>query len=216
MLELKRLVETDGFISLMKENGLSSILLVKTAHKKYPKCMLDQHSIKRGEWKALSGTVDGIPLLAVRFKDLQVKQFISTCSTRLPGEPRKTKHSGDVQRPQVAERYVKHSAAVDFQNHLSTAGLGLEDAWMTKNYIHRQFAGVLGFVFTNAYLAKKFFFPERNSSMYGVVGEHTKFKMSLCNQLMEFANNITRLPNEIKGMLLHFIGMTNSKTHQEN
>ena len=113
------------------------------------------------------------------------------------------------------------STAINIHNHVRTGEVGLEDAWMTKNYIHtyyihRQFAGVLCFVFTNAYLAKKFFFPERNSSMYGVVGEHTKFKMSLCNQLMEFANNITRLPNEIKGMLLHFIGMTNSKTHQEN
>ena len=35
-----------------------------------------------------------VKLQAYRFRDLKIKDFISTYSTVLPGEPRKTKHHG--------------------------------------------------------------------------------------------------------------------------
>ena len=45
-------------------------------------------------------------LQAVSFQDIKKKQFISTCSTILPGNPRKTKHLDEVSHPKVAEFYL--------------------------------------------------------------------------------------------------------------
>ena len=39
----------------------------------------------------------------LRFVDLQTKDFILTCSTAIPDLPRKTKHQGFVQHPQVED-----------------------------------------------------------------------------------------------------------------
>ena len=39
--------------------------------------------------------------MAVLFKDLKEKQFIPSCSTDLNGEPRVTKHHGNIARPRV-------------------------------------------------------------------------------------------------------------------
>ena len=189
--------------ALMKENGLYAIMIVKTAHKKYPRFLLKENDPARGEWNSATSNIDGIPLLAVCFKDLQVKQFISSCSTSLPGEPRMTKHHGPIKRPQVAERYLKHAAGIDIHNHVRTGGMGLEDAWMTKNYINRQFAGVLGFVFSNAYLAMRYFFPQSSENFSYVVGDHTMFKMALCNHLIHFAEVIQKVPSNIPGTNVH-------------
>ena len=63
--------------------GLYSIMLVKTAHKNYPRELLNETELERGEWVAYAGTHDGINLQAVSFMDLKKKQFISTCSTSL-------------------------------------------------------------------------------------------------------------------------------------
>ena len=65
---------------LMIENGLYSIQLVKTNHKNYPVALLGETELERGEWNAATANTDGIELLAVKYKDLQDKQFISTCS----------------------------------------------------------------------------------------------------------------------------------------
>ena len=61
--------------------------------------------------------IDDTNLQIVRFVDLQTKDFISICSTAIPALPRKTKHHGLVQRPQVAEQYLKHAGAIDVHNH---------------------------------------------------------------------------------------------------
>lgn len=91
-------------------------------------------------------------LQAVKFLDLKEKQFICTCLTDTSGPPRNTKHSGEVSRPLVAFHYLESAAGIDIHNHFRTGSLGLEDVWKTKNPIHRQFAGILGFIFSNAYL----------------------------------------------------------------
>ena len=61
--------------------------------------------------------VDGINLQAVRFVDLQTKDFILTCSIAIPGLPRKTKHYGLVLHLQFTEHYLLHAAAIDVHNH---------------------------------------------------------------------------------------------------
>ena len=172
-------------IQLFNINGLHSIFIVKTAHKQYPRFILRDTDISRGEWVSATTEIDGVKLLAVRFLDLQEKMFISNVSTTLPGPPRKTKHHGDVARPMVAYEYLQSSASVDIHNHFRTGSRGLEDVWKTKNPIHRQVAGVLGFLFTNAFLTKRYF---QKSSM-----KHYDFKIKLANKMSTFVEAQRRM-----------------------
>ena len=116
-------------------------------------------------------------LQAVRFVDLQTKDFILTCSTAIPGLPRKTKCHGLVQHPQVAEQYLKHAAAIDVHNHFRSGSCALEDVWHTKKRC-RQLAGILGFYFTNGYLAMKHFSD--------LLLPHFKFKMTAAAALTTY------------------------------
>ena len=165
-------------VNLLNRNGLHSIMLVKTAHRDYPKDLLATPN--RGEWNSATATIDDVDLLAVKFMDLQEKQFISTCSTSSVGPPRQTKHHGEVPRPQIAYDYLSYAAGIDIHNHVRTGSLGFEDVWSTKSPQHRQFAGIIGFLFSNAYLAQKYFKP--NSRML----KHADFKLKLANQLIEY------------------------------
>lgn len=171
---------------LYQTNGLYSILLVKTAYRDYPKQLLRENKLlNRGEWNAVSANIEGVKMMAVLFKDLQEKQFISTCSTSLEGKPRETKHHGKIKRPKVAEQYLQMAAGIDIHNHIRTGSLGLEDVWSTKDYIHRQFAGMLGFAFSNTFLAATHF--ALNPRKKAIAAEsHVNFKMKLANQLVIF------------------------------
>ena len=101
-------------------------LLVKTAHKQYPKEILAETELERGDWTSVTSTIDDVKLLAVRFQDLKYKQFISTCSTSKEGPPGVTKHHGNNSRPQVAADYLKYAAGIDMfgreQQHLRMFG----------------------------------------------------------------------------------------------
>ena len=176
-------------VQLVNTQGLHFIGIVKTAHKGYPRQMLREKKINRGEWNSVSGVVDGVKLLAVHFVDLQVKEFVSTCSISLPGPSRKTKHHGLIPRPQVAYEYLQNAAGIDIHNHVRTGSKGLEDAWLTKDPCCRQFAGVLGFMFSNAFLAHLHF--------NGTKVLHADFKMELVNAMLNFNENamIERRPN---------------------
>ena len=161
-------------------------MLVKTAHKGYPRLMLRETPLERGVWTSAVAEIDGLKIMATRFLDLQEKMFISSCSTDLAGPPRKTKYHGLVTRPQVAYDYLSASASVDIHNHFRTGSNGLEDAWQTKNAHLRQVAGVLGFIFTNAYLAYRHF---QNPNL-----KHSSFKINLANELMSFRMKQHRPP----------------------
>ena len=65
----------------LMHKGLYSNLLVKTAHKNYPRAQLGEIALERGEWNSATAEVEDVDLLAVKFMDLQEKQFVSTCST---------------------------------------------------------------------------------------------------------------------------------------
>ena len=167
-------------VQLMKVNGLHSIMLVKTAHSIYPKETFSNIMLKRGEWVTRVAEIDNINLMAVKFVDLQPKQFISTCSVSTSGPPRKTKHHGSILRPQVAFEYLSYCAGIDIHNHIRTGSTGFEDTWLTKKPHNRQFAGILGFVFTNAYQAMQYF--GRGNML------HTNFKMDLANAMVSFVD----------------------------
>ena len=183
----------------LKQSGLYSIMIVKTAHKRFPREALDFHGLEIGEWVAYNATFDGVKLQVVSFQDIKKKQFISTCSTILPGNPRKTRHLGEVSHPKVAECYLNHVAAIDMDNHVRTGSMGLENTILTKSPHIRQFTGILGFLFTNAYRAYRYFKPTQSSL------EHVNFKMVLSNQLVEF-KKIPPAPSLIKGGLIQPIG----------
>ena len=139
----------------LKQSGLYSIMIVETAHKRFPREALDSHEI--GEWVAYNATFDDVKLQALSFQDLKKKQFISTCSTILLGNPRKIKHLGEVSCPKVAEFYMNHVAAIDIHNHAKTGSMEVQDVILTKSPHIRQFTGILCFLFTNAYLAYRYF-----------------------------------------------------------
>ena len=164
-------------VKLYNINGLYSNMLVKTAHKNYPRLILG--SPKRGEWFSATAKIDEVNLLAVKFMDLKEKQFVSTCSSSATGPPRVTKHCGLIQRPQVAFDYLRYAAGIDIHNHVRTGSLGLEDVWMTKSPLQRQLAGIVGFIFTNSYLAMKYF--GNNKDM-----KHVDFKKALANQMIVY------------------------------
>ena len=132
-------------------------LLVKTAHKQYLKEILGETELERGDWTLVTSTIDDVKLLAVRFQDLKYKQFISTCSTSTEGPPRVAKHHENISRPQVAADYLKYAAGIDIHNHVWQGTAAFEDVWKTKDRHIRQFSGIMSFVFTNAFLATKYF-----------------------------------------------------------
>ena len=151
---------------------------MKAAHKKYPRKLLRESDIERGQWVCATAEIDGVKLMTTCFLDLQEKLFISSCSTSLDGPPRATKYHGDVPRQMVAYEYLSSSASIDIHNHLCTGSTGLEDAWQTKNANMRQVAGVIGLLFTNAYLAYRHF---QKSQI-----KHSDFKVKLANALSKF------------------------------
>ena len=109
----------------LMERGLYSIMRVKTAQD-FPGELLSQINLQRGEWNAVTAEIDDVELQACPFLDLQLKGFIRTCPTAVPGHPRKKTHHGLVPRPHIAEIYLKYVASIDIHNHVQ-AGSALED-----------------------------------------------------------------------------------------
>ena len=105
---------------------------------------------------------------------------MSTCSTAIPGKPRKTKHHGDIQRPQVAEEYLEHAASIDIFNHFRTGAKGLEDVMKTMSPQARQVFGILGFLNTNAFLAYRYLKIGKKEM------KHSIFKGNLAYQLHKY------------------------------
>ena len=143
--------------SELMKRGLYSLMLVKTAHNNFPKELLGETPLERGEWVTFSTIKNDAKLQACRFKDLKTKYFISTCSSIVPENPHWTKHSGVTPHPKVTEKFLKYAASIDFHNHYRCGSAGLEDVWCTHNPHLYQFSGVLGFCFTYAYVAMKYF-----------------------------------------------------------
>ena len=88
-------------VSELIKRGLYSLRLVKIAHKDFFRELLGETSLEQDEWVGFSTTKDEVKFKAWRFKDLKAKDFMSTCSSIVPGNPRRTKHSGAIPRPKV-------------------------------------------------------------------------------------------------------------------
>ena len=133
--------------------------------------MLREKQLEWGQWTSMLAEIDGLKIMALCY-------LISSCSTDLNGPPHHTKHHGQVPWLQVVFDYLSASASIDIHNHFHTGSTAMEDAWQTKNANLQKLAGVLGFCFTNEYLAYHYFWE---SSM-----KHSAFKIKLANVLMEF------------------------------
>ena len=168
----------------LKKRGLNSIMLVKTAHSNFPRQLLNSNELLRGEWVGYTAKIDGVNLQAVSFMDLKKKQFVSTCGTVIPGNPRVTKHHGAVPRPKIAETYLKHYDSIDKHNHVRTGSIGLEDVAKTHSPHLRQFFGVMGFLLSNAYLAYRYFKPNKGEL------KHLTFKMSLAERMVHYSETL--------------------------
>ena len=114
-------------VQLINQNGLNSIMLVKTTYKNYPVDMLNESQLAQGKWIALQTKKKDVKLHTVKFLNLKEKQFVSTCSITLPGPPRKTKYCGEIICPTVAYEYLQPAASIDIHNHVHKASVGFED-----------------------------------------------------------------------------------------
>ena len=50
----------------LKERGLYSVMVVKTAHKRYPRKKLAEHDLSMGEWVAYTAKLDGVGSASLR------------------------------------------------------------------------------------------------------------------------------------------------------
>ena len=82
-------------------------------------------------------------------------------------------------------------------NHYGCGSAVLEDVWLTKNLIHRQLSGILGFCFTNSYLVITYFGKTKQL--------HHQFKIAAENCLVNFQSTslheTRKIDNSLEGML---------------
>ena len=165
----------------LKAKGLNSIMMVKTAHKLFPRYHLSRQkaSLKPGEFVLCEQKSKD--LLAIRYQDKKQFEMIASCSTTLPGKPRtKIRRNGEkvmIPRPAVVSEYFDHAGAIDVYNHIRTGQRGLEDTWRSQSPMIRQFSGLLGFIETNAYQAMKCFGNVPTLA-------HYEFRENLVNELI--------------------------------
>ena len=194
----------------LKNHGLFSTLIVKTAHINFPLEMLrGEGELTRGQYKSCINPTED--LIAVRYQDSKEKLLVSSCATTLPG-PAKVKISSRtglkkvIPRPKVFHDYCNNAGSIDIYNHVRTGSVGLEDTWKTHSGKIVQFAGLLGFVETNAFLAKKHFCCVESSDR----NCHNTFRKNLSNQLL-----YNTIDSEQKVWLRPTLGSDNSKEHAQ-
>ena len=73
---------------------------------------------------------------------------------------------------------MESAARINIHNHVQIGLLGYEDVWQIKNHIYYQFVGILGFIFTNLYLAMNYFKK--------LSAKHVDFKSNLVNQIVGY------------------------------
>lgn len=169
-------------IALHKINGLFGLLMVKTAHTKYPMKYMGEWSkqqeanpdARRGAHVSVTSTytIDDSgtnhKMFAVGWKDLTNKTIVSNRGTTNEGNPtKKTRHKVIsvegravqrireflVPRPVAIEMLFDSFGAVDFNDGIRQGIFNMEQYWKTRLYWHRILASLLGVIFTNCFLA---------------------------------------------------------------
>ena len=195
-------------VEQLRKNGFFAIMVVKNNHKNFPRSCLSQtvtnddgdvvgeelvdeelhdvvsgtysaRPLARGEWCSYICPSSQGELVAIRLKDLKDKYLICSAGTTNAGEPRKTLSGKVISRPAAAAEYSQASQAIDVYNHIRTGSVGLEDSWHTSSPKLRQFAALIGFVETNAFLAYQHFHPQGKDML------HRDFRRQLAKVLIE-------------------------------
>ena len=130
---------------LLGKRGLFLQGIVKGATKEFPAKYLDNCQYQRGDHHAATATIEGVPMIALGWKDKMLKRFLSTCGTTVEGQPHTKKRyrvseDGEsseifyktVKRPKLVEEYFDSASKIDVHNHLRQGSLALEEAWGTR------------------------------------------------------------------------------------
>ena len=150
---------------MLGKRGLFLQGIVKGATKEFPAKYLDNCQYQRGDHQAATATIEGVPMIALAWKDKTLKRFLSTCGTTVEGQPhtKKRYHVSEggesseifcktVKRPKLVEEYFDSASKIDVHNHLRQGSLALEEAWGTRKWHHHVFATILGMVEVDAFL----------------------------------------------------------------
>lgn len=156
----------------LKEHGMYSIFVVKTAVKRFPKrALLAQAYPTRGHSVAMEAvTASGVHITAMAWRDFsdakahsgrgQLKTIVGTAGTSAVGEAHIKKRYCEgksveisVTRPQMYAEYYGAAQTIDVHNHHRQGILALEVSLATKVWWKRVYASVLGMIETNAFLA---------------------------------------------------------------
>ena len=145
--------------------------------------MLNDLSLQKGKWESVSCTINDQQVLATGFRDIQDKDFISTCRAKLCGDPRVTRNGDYIHRPDVASFYLRNAAAVDIHNHFQNGGTGFEDVVEIKDSVMRQLTALIGFMECNGFLLAKYKGHSPNP-IPGLKSDHASFKIRLSNLMI--------------------------------
>ena len=122
--------------------------------------------------------------------DRKEKFLVYSFLTSIPGKAKEkiSKRTGlkiTVPRLEIFSEYCEHAGYIDVYNHYRTGSVCLEDNWKTKSSKIRQFAGLVGFVETNAFLARKHFCQDESTKKLS----HNSFRKGLANGLLQNSIN---------------------------
>jgi hypothetical protein len=149
--------------------GMHFIGIIKTAHKQYPKAILQQASRgePRGSFKVMRATSTEHPLYALAWADKKLKLLISTRGTTIQTDPSVRKRARlnedgstnryqiEIPRPSMIKMFFKPFNAVDTNDQYRQGILKLEENWKTHSWATRTLTTVLGVIFVNSHLAMK-------------------------------------------------------------
>jgi len=168
-------------VALYTVLGLYCVLNVKTGHTNFPKQRLTKrHTGERGTHVSAVGkhAEHDCELLACTWLDKTLFHLVGTWGTTEAASERVRASGRLVPRPHIHEQYLTNFNAIDIFNKLRHGGIGMEDVWRSKTAWHRMFAGLLGFIITNAYLAYAWF--TQSEEKLG----HNQFLQVLARQLL--------------------------------
>ena len=186
--------------------GLFAVMMVKTAHKDYPKDelleLLEYDKKKKLCPKEMRGDHYGFSrdyvvgnkkctVLAAGHNSKKPVMVIATASNLTPDEDyKKTWTRWDVtlgkmkkfvlrvKTTMVHALYHRFFHLVDVHNHLRQGEVAMADVWATKDWAHRHFAEGLGFWEVNVFKALVYFHPD-----YATL-QHPRFRVLLAHAML--------------------------------
>jgi len=69
-----------------------------------------------------------------------------------------------IKRPKMIEDFFEFFSVIDVHDHLRQGSLRMEEAWKTKNWVHRLFATLFGIILTDCYLAYNLYHTNSSSA----------------------------------------------------